>query len=425
MRYLGLLCLASLSSSALPQGLTLEDALGLARRNNGAVRAAYLNYEASRASARSTLSSFFPTVTPAFRYDVTRNDTYTGPFGGLFEGNESNATVAFDWRILDNGSRDALYRRSALNRDAAEHNALDTLRQTLFSVHSAFYEALRAEELLKVRQSQLERATEIEKQAIAFADTGAGARKDILQATADKLNAKASELAALNGVSTTRANLKSAVGIPQSEELDALVGPGESPIVAVDYTLEDAVRDGIANRPDLAAQRLGVEAQRQSVRLARLERGFSYSVDINHTRAFSPDPFDHSALVFAVTIPLYDGDRTAANLRASRLSLEADRALLTQSERNAIAEIESAYKEYAQNIERLDASRVALEAAQLNYRAAFDSRTEGAGELIEVLTAQVSLTTAESNYIEAYYDTLISQVRLRLVTGQPVPGESQ
>jgi len=33
------------------------------------------------------------------------------------------------------------------------------------------------------------------------------------------------------------------------------------------------------------------------------------------------------------------------------------------------------------------------------------------------------LVTAESNYIEAVYDSLISDLRLKLVTGKPLPGE--
>ena len=54
----------------------------------------------------------------------------------------------------------------------------------------------------------------------------------------------------------------------------------------------------------------------------------------------------------------------------------------------------------------------------------FAARQAGASELIELLTAQVSLVTAESNYVEARYDTLISRVRLKLATGRPLPGEN-
>lgn len=426
MRLAASLCLAGLALvSASAQELTLDKALQMARENNGNVRAAFLNFRASQANARSAFAAYHPTVTPTFEYDVSRTDTYTGLGKGLFEGNTSTSSVTAAWTLLDSGNRDANYRRSAFGRNASEKSALQTLRTTLFGVHTSFYETLRADELLRVSQSQLARAIEIEKQAREFAITGAGAQKDVLQATADMLNSKASELGARNAVSTSRANLKAVIGVPQSEELDAIVGPGEQPVVAAEYTLEDAIKQGIENRPDLAAQRFSVEAQRQSVRLAEIDRGFTWSLDARHTKAFSPNGFDNSALVFFVTIPLYDGFRSRENLNASRFSLQAERALLTQAERDAIAEIESAYKVFAQDQERLEASRVALQAAKLNYQAAFESRQEGAGELIQVLTAQVSLTTAESNYIEAYYDTLISRVRLLLVTGQPLPGEEQ
>jgi outer membrane protein len=363
-------------------------------------------------------------VTPSFQYDTTRTDTYTGPFKGLFNDNTSTSQITASWLIIDSGFREANYRRSALSRDVSEQTALQTLRTVLFNVHSSFFEAIRSEEIHKVRLTQLERAIEIEKQAKEFAETGAGAKKDVLQATADMLNSRASELAARNGANTSLAFLKAVLGVPERDELGRLVPPQDRPAF-MDYSLEDALKDGLENRPDLVAQRIRVEAQQVSVRLTRLEGGLSWSLDAVHTRAFSPDPFDRSALVFQVSIPLYDGSRSKENVRASKLGLDAERAALTQSERNAIAEIESAYKEYAQNIERLEASTIALEAAKINYQAAFDSRQEGAGDLIEVLTAQVSLTTAESNYIEAYYDTLTSRVRLLLVTGKPLPGEGE
>ncbi|MEX2242865.1 MAG: TolC family protein [Fimbriimonadaceae bacterium] len=414
---------AALASAAVGQGLTLEQALEMARTNNGDVRSAALQYQASRADARAAYSSYFPLVVPSFQYDVTRIDTYTGPFRGLFEDTSSTSGVTASWLIADSGFRDASYRRAALSRDITGLNALTALRNVLFGVHRAFYEALRSGELLKVQQATLSRAEEIERQARAFADQGAGAQKDVLQATADKLNAKASELAARNGVSTSFADLKAILGLPRGEELDALSAPEAVQVAAFDITLEQAMSDGLAHRPDLVAQRYRVDAQRQSVRLARIDEGLTWTVDARHTRAFSPDPFDSSALVFQVSIPIFDGLRSRSNVQSSRFVLESERATLTQAERDAIAEIESSYKAFAQNRERLEAASAAREAARLNFQAAFESRQEGAGDLIEVLTAQVSLATAESNYIEAYYDTLISRVQLMLVTGQELPGE--
>ena len=418
-----LLAGAAAASTAGAQGLTIDQALAMAKANNGTVRAALLQYQASRADARSAFAAYFPSVTPSFEYDVDRTETFTGFSKGLFDSTTGTSAVRASWLLLDSGTRDASYKRSAYFRDVSEQNSLQSLRNVLFSVHQNFYDALRAEEILKVRQKQLDRAVEIENQTKEFADTGAGPKKDVLQATADKLNAKAAELTARNDVSTARADLKAVLGVQEGQTLGDLQSPEETEIPATDYTLEQAIQDGLDHRPDLLAQKLRVKAQGQSVRLAKIDQGFTWTLDARHTRGFGPDPFDQSALVFQVSIPLYDGFRTREIVRSNQLSLDAEKATLTQSERDAMAEIESAYKEFSQNRERLDASKAALDAAQINYAAASDSRKEGASDLIEVLTAAVSLATAESNYIQAYYDTLISRVRLRLVTGQSLPGE--
>ena len=94
-----------------------------------------------------------------------------------------------------------------------------------------------------------------------------------------------------------------------------------------------------------------------------------------------------------------------------------------RTERDVRAEIESSYKAFKQNFDRLEASKLAREAAQLNFDAAEGAYKAGAGTVLDQLTAQVSLATAESNYIQAYYDLLISEVRLKQVVGQPLPGE--
>ena len=409
--------------AALCQDLTLGRALELAKANNGTVRSAYLNYEASRSNARAALSAYFPTLTPAYRYDTSRLDTMTGPMQGIFKDVTSDSSLSASWLLFDSGEREASFRRSSYSRDGSERSALQTLRQTLFGVHNRFYEALRSEELLKVRQSQLARAEEIEKQTRVFAEAGAGPRKDTLQARADALNAKASELTARNRVTTARADLKAIIGLDIRDELPGLSVPQEEQIEDVDYSLDQAFEHGFANRPDLAAQRFFVSSQSQSVRLSRLSSGLSWTIDARYDKAFSPSPFERSALVLLFTVPLFDAHRTRQNLRAAELLLGADRASLQQSERDAVAEIESAYKEFSQNIERLAASSAALEAAKINYDAVFAARQAGASELIELLTAQVSLVTAESNYVEARYDTLISRVRLKLATGRPLPGE--
>jgi len=418
------LALCFVASAFAQETMTLDRALMLAKDGNGDVRSAFLSYRSARASARSSFSSYLPTITPSFSLESGRSQVLTGAFRGSENNSTTGAAVDVNWRLFDNGSRDDNYKRALLSASISELNALQTLRSTLFSVHTRFFDALRSQELLKVQQENLKRAAVILEQTKIRANPPIEdlPRKNILQAEADYQNARVSVLTAENRVQSTAANLKEILAWDE-EELPDLVKPTSQQLPPLDFTLQEAFVRGLEYRADLASTRKRVESQALAVRTARRNGFLDYSVDASYRHVFAEDPFNRAALTFSASLPLYDGERTKFLTEAEKLTLASLEASLDQSERVARAEIEATYKEYGQNRVRYEAATAALEAAQVNFDAAVESQREGAGNLIEVLTAQVSLTTAESNLVEATYDLLISNVRLQLVTGDSMPGE--
>lgn len=419
-----ILAFGMMSTAFSQEMLTLDRALMLAKDGNGDVRAAFFNYRSAQASARGSYAAFLPAITPTFSIESGQSEVLTGPFRGTSRGSTNGAAIDVTWRLFDNGTRQDNYRRAMLSASTSELNALQTLRSTLFSVHTRFFDALRAQELLRVQQENLKRAAVILEQTKIRANPPIEdlPRKNILQAEADYQNARVSVLTAENRVQSSEANLKEVLAW-DAEELPELVQPTLQQLPPLEFTLQEAVLRGLENRADLAATRKRVESQILAVRTARRDAFLQYSVDANYRKVFAEDPFQRAALTFSATLPLYDGDRSKSLTQAEQFTLESLEASLEQTERVARAEIEATYKEYGQNRVRYDAATAALVAARVNYEAAVESQREGAGNLIEVLTAQVSLTTAESNLVEATYDLLISNVRLQLVTGQPMPGE--
>lgn len=403
--------------------LTLDKALDYARMNNGTVLAAKLNYEAAKANTKAAYAAFLPTVTPSVTREDGRLNTLTGPNRGGVNFDTTDSGVIARWLIFDNGTRGATYKKSQNARERVEYSSLDTYRGVLFDVHSSFYDALRAQQLLRVAQSSEVRALRLQDAAEKREKFGAGPRKDILQAKADALNAKVNVLTTTNQVSNTLADLKAVLGWPQ-DTLPPLDDSQNIKPTMVDYGLETAIAEGMANRPSLLSARKLVESSKLDVTLAKLDGGITYQATANYNKSFSESVFDRPSLALTASIPLFDGSRSRETTKAAELNLQADRATLLQTERNVRAEIESAYKEFKQNFDRLAAAQLAKEAAQQNFDAAEGAFNAGAGTVLDQLTAQVSLTTAESNYIQAYYDLLISEVRLKLAVGQPLPGEA-
>lgn len=416
-------CLAA-PGSAQSDILRLDDALRLAKERNGTAKSAFLSYQAAESGVRAAASSFLPSLTPTFRYDNRRTQFFTGPQAGRSQNNSRAFDITASYKILDTGERDAAYRSSRFSAEARRLSALQTLRGVLFQVHRQYYEALRTRALYRVASAQLERTQKIYDQTKTRIELGDAAPKDLLQANADLLNAKAAMLNAETRVATADAELKATIGWDPNKDLPAIE---EVPIMKPASTaepLQQYFERGLKQRPDLQANRRGLDASRASVRLAEIDAGINFSVDASFSKSLSPNVSDQSLLSFVATIPLYDGQRSKENLKSRRFDLLSQVELLIQSEREILSEIEASYKQYAQNQLRLVATSAALEAAITNYNAAEEAQKAGAANLIEVITAQASLVTAESNNVESTYDTLISGLQLRLSTGEPMPGEN-
>lgn len=414
------LCVPAGAWAQTPDVLTLDEALRMARQRNGNIRAAELDVLAARSRVRQAAASFLPTVTPSFLYRSTRRDgAGIGSFGSDRGSLQANAA----WEILDSGQRDLTLRSTRRSQEAQSFNTLQTLRNTLFVVHQQYIETRRAQELQRVAESQVGRAQEIVRQTEARIEARDAARKDLLQATADLMNAQVLALGARNRTATNAALLKATIGLDTAEPLPSLEASPEVELGDRPPSLEGVVREGLTNRADLRARRLNLQALQLNQRRAQTEAGLTYGLSANVDQQFTPDSQNNRVLTFSVSYPLFDGGRLREQARELGFSVQAEQAVLLQAERDVRSEIESAFAEYLQNEERVRAARAALLAAQENFRAASESQRLGAATLIDVLTAQVSLVTAESNSIEANFDYTLSEVRLRLVLGRPLPGE--
>jgi outer membrane protein len=424
-RRISVCALALASCAALGQGtLTLEEALRMAKERNGIVRAAALDVRAARSRVGQSLAAFYPTVTPSYRYNNNRRELAGGSGSNFVQNEGSQTQISSSWRILDSGERQFNLLSGRRSEEATRSEALQTLRNTLFSVHQQYFDALRAEQLEKVAQSQVERTQKILDQTTARVEVGDAPTKDILQARADALNAKVDAITTRNRTVTAEATLKATIGWDAAEPLPELVAT-TAPAPVEMGTLQELMAVGLRERADLVAQRRRLEAQRFNVRRLERETGITFGLDANLDQQLTPDSLQDRTITLLASFPLFDGGRSREAAREGRFNLQAQQASLLQAEREARADIEAAYTEVSQNAQRLEAARLALEAARENYEAAVGAQAAGAQgtSIVTVAVAQVSLVTAESNYIEATYDYYISDVRLRLVTGRAVPGE--
>lgn len=407
--------------------LTLNDALSMAQERNGTVAAARKQIDAARARANQARAAFYPTITPSLNYLDTRRDFLTGNGGGSQTLITSGLTtdVSLNWQVLDSGERQLDFLSARRGLDAQTFESLQTLRETLFLVYAQYFDVIRTRTLVNDASAQVDRAQKSYDQAMRQFQVGDLAEKDTHQPRADLLNAKVFKLEAENRRNVAEAEFKATIGWDNRQPLPTIDAPGE-PAKVDPGDMNALIDEGLEKRADLLGQRRRLEAQGLGLELTKRLSGIRWSLDVGFNKTFGPDNFNNRTLSLSASYPLFDGGLRREQIREGEALMDASRSQLTQQERTVRSEIESVYLEVKLNAERVEAAKVALEAARINYEKVSRAQELGAegADVVAVSTAQVTLVQAETNFVEAIYDYYISQARLDLVVGRPVPGEA-
>jgi outer membrane protein len=412
--------IAVFAAASFGQKLTMDEAIRLAKRNNGTLKAAELDIVVAKARKTVASSSFMPTLTPSATYTDSVQQFASGPNSTF---SQFSTQAGLTWRPIDSGQRQANLRAANEGYSAQIAQTRQTLRQIIYNVEVQFLETLRAQELEKVANAQQGRADKVLEQTKVRVRVGDAARREILQAQADALNAKVNAINAKSRSNTNGASLKAIIGLQKDYNNPELDSVTFSPSTDLPATIESSVDTGLKTRPDLIARRKNLDSQGESLKVTEIAAGVTWALDLNYDRQFTPNQTSTRNATFLLSYPLFDGGKSKALVLEQKASVEASKAVLDQAEKDARSEIESTFALYNQDQLRLSSAELALKAAQLNFEAADGSQKAGAASLLEVITAQVSLVQAESNFIESTYDVLISQLKLRLVTGLSMPGE--
>jgi len=413
---IGLLAVAAVNAQ---ETLSLDDALRLALQNNGLARAALAETDAADARLAAARANLYPSI------DLSSSTTRTRIEGGgaIADTTQRQNGFGLEWLLLDNGQRELRIRQSSRTAEATRQSTRETLRRVLFQTARAYYEVLRRKELLQVADTAVRRAETLLEVAKAQAEVGAAPQKDVLQAEADLANARVQQIQARNALRLAETDLKRLIGWEAQKPLPALTAPDAPPTPDPALSVEQLWQRARLQRPDLRDAELRLQISRLGLDAARLNSLLRLQISARGFREYEPNSRTQGSLSIVASYPLFDGGLTRASLREAEASLQSAQFRLQQAERDAYAEVESALLSIREASERLEASKIAVAAAQRNFDAAQESLREGVGTIVEVLTAQLALITAETNLVQATYDAAVAELQLRVATGERLPEE--
>jgi outer membrane protein len=403
---------AAAATERLPAVLSLDAALGLARKHQPDLRAAHFNTAAANARVDEQFSNLLPQVNGnASVRRQTGSQVTAVPAMGTTPGalvttskttNVYQASASASQLIWDFG-------QTIRKRDAAQASAdaaLDTEKASAltidFNLRAAFYTASTARSNVDVARETLANQNKHLEQIQSFVDLGRNPTIDLLQARVDQANAEVLLINAQNDFATARVVLNQTMGV--EADIDYDVEPTVSaPIPSESSSLEALVEEALKARPEIAALQAQVRAQVMSNKsvygrywptlLAQANANYS-GLDIDRL----------TYLLYAglgLQWTLYDGGETRATLREGSAQVAALAAQIDSIRLQVRVDVEQARLAVAATKASLGAAdrsltnaRARLDLAELRYRT-------GVGSIIELSDAQLAATTAAFQKLQA------------------------
>ncbi|MBH8580047.1 TolC family outer membrane protein [Halomonas pacifica] len=295
-----------------------------------------------------------------------------------------------------------------------------TEQQVLIDVATAYFDILRAHEILEARRAQERAIGRQLEQAREQFEVGLIAITEVQEAQASFDQARAERITAESNLQVSFEALERLTG-QRYGEVDAL---GEAMPIAppTPGDRDHWVTLAMENSPLVLASLAGVEVSRSAVEVARAGHLPTLNAFANYQYADSDrdnvSGHDSQAQVgLAVNLPLYTGGRTQAGVRQSSFQLEASQYDFEAQRRETVQRVRSLYTQVSNDVATVEAraqaivsNRSALEATRAGYEV-------GTRNIVDVLNAERSLFDAIANHAEARYDYVLNLLSLRQQSG--------
>ena len=338
-----------------------------------------------------------------------------GHFGKDTGGTDEDYLLSQTFELGDKYRQRLRAARFALESSRSDRQA--ARNDLVFNVQSAYYEALRADANRQLAQNALENARKFADAAQLQYTAGDVARSQVTRSRI-ALNQAEQALAASETERANRfATLRSLTRMPDTALFSLSDTLNFAPTT---YKLADLQTYALAHRPDLQSAQQLRASREATLHGARAQSQPDLFVEGRHS--YIDPTTGGNTLRVGVLFPLYDFGRNRADVTVAQSSLTEQDAILAESRRVALLDVETAYRNLQQarsTVEsfrggRLDNSRELLDQAQIGY-------SQGANTFLELLDAQQVYRTEQTDYTRALADYNIALAALQRAVGGALP----
>lgn len=413
--------------TAPTQSLSLGAAARLAAEQSAPAVIAYHRAEQSRARTLETRSALLPRVTATWSDGKRTFNSAT--FGLPLPGRDPNGEIIGPVRTVDFRGRvvaslvDAAafgrYRSAQAATSSAEADAAQIAELAAATATAAYVRALRADAHVNARAADSALASELLDIARRQLQAGVGVALDVTRARSQLAATRAQLIATRNERDRARLDLLRGLGLPLATTValtDSLAQSTDEALPAEDAAIAAAQRE----RADLRAAAAATQAARRALRAARAERlptlgvfGDDGATSTSYSRLLNTYTYG-----VQITLPVFEGVRTSARVRQQIAALHEAEARQRDLDMQIIADVRAALLDVVASREQALAARERLLLGEQELTQARERFRAGVSGNADVITAQLGLNAARSQFVDALASSQLARVSLARAQGR-------
>ncbi|HJP86760.1 MAG TPA: TolC family protein [Gemmatimonadaceae bacterium] len=407
--------------------ISLQEAVAMAQQNSPQAVAAEGTERTSKAARTSAVGAILPSASLSVGHTVQFGSGQTrinqnGEQVTVAQQPTNNVGLNLNMTLFDGGQRLYALRTAKSDIAAAEANSVAVKYNVALQVKQQYYAVLAAIESADAARLQMAQAQEQFKSSVIRVRAGVATRSDSLRGVIQVGNAQLALITAQSNKEAADAALTRLVGSSVPVTADPASVQENMGALPDSAQLAQLARNG----PAVQQAQANLDAATENRKAARGQ--YLPSLSLSYSRSgsgtdprfgFGSDPFAYSGrLSFSLSYPLFNNFQREENVvraRVSEINAEAD---LRDAQLAAVEALTQAIGAIRGASQRVAVQVASVAAAQEDVRVQQQRYNIGASTLLDLITSQAALATAEQALIQARYDYRIARAQLEALIGR-------
>ena len=398
--------------------LSLDDSIALALKNNPSIQIVEAGKEKSVWAVKQAQAD------KGFTVDYNHTDrrstappTWVSSLSAVSPYNYFSNQLTVSLPIYTGGKLESSIDQAKLELNVSKLTISATRQQLKLSTTTGYFNVLQNRNLREIARQTVDDFSAHLKNVQAMYDAGTVALPDVLQTKVRLANAENSMVKAQNNYDLAVYSLNNTIGLPLRSEIKL---KEELKYQQYNFNLDDIISYGLTHRPEMAQKQANIKIAQAQIKIAQSDK--HPTVSLTGTNAWDDTDFAGTSnrnwtAILSAKFNVFDSGRTNSQIKQAQSSVTAAQEQARQNRDDISLEISSAYLSLKEAEKRINASSVAVEEADVNFKLAQERYSAGVGTNLDVMDAELALAQAKTNYVQALYDYNTSKAQLDKAMG--------